>query len=93
MPAKELGAAIARQYEQLPAMPFPQDADVEIAADYSGQCRNVGCSIVLSEFGVRGGSSIDIIYGKIQGHDFKAALPLIEAAQYSLSDPGAYWID
>ncbi len=33
MPANELGAAITRQYELLPAMPFPQDADIEITAD------------------------------------------------------------
>lgn len=63
-----------------------------IDAEYSGQCRNVGSGIVLSEFGMRGGGSIDIIYEKIQGNDFKAALSLIEAAQsvqYSLSDPDA----
>ena len=63
-----------------------------IDAEYSGQCRNVGRGIVLSEFGVRGGSSIDIIYEKIQGNDFRAALSLIEEAQsiqYSLSNPDA----
>lgn len=37
MPANELGAAIAQQYELLPAMPFPQDADIEIAADLANK--------------------------------------------------------
>lgn len=59
---------------------------------YSAKYINAGNAIELQEFGVRGGSSLDVICQKIKNNEFKEALSLIEEEQsirYSISDPDA----
>lgn len=59
---------------------------------YSDKYVNAGNAIELQEFGMRGGSSLDVICQKIKNNEFKEALSLIEEEQsirYSISDPDA----
>ena len=57
---------------------------------YSDKYKNIGNRVELLEYSVRGGSSLDIIYEKIQNNELRTALSLIEEEQsvsYEMSDP------
>lgn len=63
-----------------------------VNASLTNQCKRIGAGMELPEFGVRGGSSLDVISQKIQNNELKEALSLIEeeqSIQYLISDPDA----